>query len=183
MVECEIVNLYKYTITYNSGEKNEYTVILVSDNMKDLISLIIDREMIDPIGRAGKWFEITDFLWVAREDEKWYHLFDIDEQDLAVKFGYDAQEQYWKCQFKNDCPESVKDANEIMNKFENSIHELHPNDEWIKTFASGDVLGDALYESEYVQTALREEHNKRNMHKLEELDAGIVAIDGIMKGE
>ena len=183
MVECEIVKLYKYTVTYNHGEKDEYDVILVSDNMKNLVELIVDREMIDSMKDANKWFEISDFMWVSRKDEKWYHLFDIDEQDLAVKFGYDVQEQYWKCLFKNDCPESVKDINEIMDKFENFINKLHPNDEWAKTFAAGDVLGKSLYESEYVQTALREENHKMNMHKLEELDAGIVAIESIMKGE
>ena len=124
MIETEIINLYKYTIRYKCGEVDEYTVILVSDNMKDLISLIADREMVDPMKDASKWFEISDFVWVAREDGKWYHLFDI-EQDLAVKFGYDVQEQYWSVCFKNDCPESVKDVDEIMGKFKDKIKELY----------------------------------------------------------
>ena len=35
MIESEMMKLYKYTIRYNHGETNEYTVILVSDNMED----------------------------------------------------------------------------------------------------------------------------------------------------
>ena len=181
MIETEIINLYKYTIRYKCGEVDEYTVILVSDNMKDLISLIADREMVDPMKDASKWFEISDFVWVAREDGKWYHLFDI-EQDLAVKFGYDVQEQYWSVCFKNDCPESVKDVDEIMGKFEEKIRILNKDDEWAKTFASGGVLGNALYESEYVQDKIKEEKNKKNMHDAQELDAGIGVIEEIVEG-
>jgi hypothetical protein len=107
MVEAEIVKLYEYSIRYKSGEKDEYTVILVSDNMKDMIELIADREMVETMKDASKWLEISDFLWASRKDEKWYHLFDINEQDLAVKFGYDVLDQHWTCQFKDDCPESV----------------------------------------------------------------------------
>ena len=182
MIETEIINLYKYTIRYKCGEVDEYTVILVSDNMKDLISLIADREMVDPMKDASKWFEISDFVWVAREDGKWYHLFDINEQDLAAKFGYDVQEQYWAVCFKNDCPESVKDVDEIMGKFEDKIRILNKDDEWAKTFASGGVLGNALYESEYVQDKIKEEKNKKNMHDAQELDAGIGVIEEIVEG-
>jgi hypothetical protein len=181
MMETEIVKLYKYRIRYKPGEMDEYTVILVSDNIRDLISLIADREMVDPVGEARKWFEITDFLWVAREDGKWYHLFDINEQDLAVKWGYDVQEQYWICQFRNDCPESVKDVN--MGGFEEKIKALHSDDEWAKTFASGGVLGQALYESKYVQDAIREKKRERDLHDAVELDAGISVIEEIVKGE
>jgi len=183
MVECEVIQLYKYTIRYKCGEEDEYTVILVSDNMKDLIELITEREMIDPMGAALKWFEIEDFMWIAREDGKWYHLFDINEQDLAVKFGYDVQEQYWKCLFKGDCPESVKDVDEVMGKFEDEMKTLHPNDEWAKTFAAGGVLGNALFESKYVQNAMREMRVKRDMHDAQELDAGVGVIEEIVKGE
>jgi hypothetical protein len=183
MVECEIISLYKYSIRYKQGEKDEYTVILVSDNMKDLINLIVDREVVDPMKDANKWFEITDFAWVARKDEKWYHLFDINEQDLAVKFGYDAQEQYWSVCFKDDCPVSVKDIDEIMGKFEDKIKVLHPDDEWSKTFAAGGVLGQSLYEAEYVQDAIRNMKKDRDMHDAEELDAGLGVIDEIVKGE
>ncbi len=183
MVESEILQLYKYTIIYNSEEKNEYSVILVSDNIAELIELITDREMVDPMNNARKWFEITDFLWAARENGKWYHLFDINEQDLAVSYGYDVQEQYWKCQFKGDCPESVKNVDEVMMKFEDVIKTLHPNDEWAKRFASGSVLGEALYESKYVQDAIREKKKEGDMHGARELDAGIGVIDEIVKGE
>jgi hypothetical protein len=178
-METEIVKLYKYTIRYKPGEVDEYTVILVSDNIRDLISLIADREMIDPIGEARKWFEITDFLWVARKDEKWYHLFDINEQDLAVKFGYDVQEQYWTVLFKNDSPESVKDINEIMDKFEDKIKEIHLD----KTFAYGGVLGQALYESKYVQDVIRDKKKEQDLHDAIEFDAGISMIEEIVKGE
>ena len=178
-METEIIKLYKYSIRYKPGEMDEYTVILVSDNIRDLISLIADREMIDPINGSNKWFEITDFLWVARKDEKWYHLFDINEQDLAVKFGYDVQEQYWTVLFKNDSPESVKDINEIMDKFEDKIKEIHPD----KTFAYGGVLGQALYESKYVQDVIHEKKKEQDLHDAIEFDAGISMIEEIVKGE
>jgi hypothetical protein len=183
MVECEVIDLYKYTIKYKRGEKDEYEIILVSDNMKDMIELIADREMIDPMGAARKWFEITDFVIVMDENKKWYHLFDINEQDLAVKFGYDVQEQYWKCQFKNDCPESVKYYDEAMGKFVEEIKMLHPDDKWAKDFASGGILGDALYNSHYVQDAIRDMKREKYMHDAQELDAGINMIEEIMKGE
>jgi hypothetical protein len=182
MIESEIVRLYKYTITYNHGEKNEYDIILVSDNMKDLVDLIVDRDMIDPIGSNSKWFEIADFLWVAREDGKWYHLFDINEQDLAVKLGYDVQEQYWSVSFKNDAPESVKDVSELMWKFESEMEKIHTS-EWEKSFASGGVLGNALYESKYVQEAIRKMRDNRMMHEAEEFDAAVNVIEKIIKGE
>lgn len=166
-----MMKLYKYTIRYNHGETNEYTVILVSDNMKDLIELILDREMVDPMGGARKWFEIGKFIWVAREDRKWYHLFDTKEQDLAVKFGYDVQEQYWTCQFKNDCPESVEGADEIMWKMKESGE------------AYWDILGQALYESHHVQNAIREKRKEKDLREAEELDAGISVIEEIVKGE
>ncbi len=183
MIESEVIKLYKYTIRYKPGERDEYTVILVSDNMKDLINLIADREMVDPMCGAARWFEIADFLWVAREDGKWYHLFDINEQDLAVKFGYDVQEQYWSVRFKDDCPESVKDVDEIMEKFGDEVRNLHPDDEWAKRFASGGILGNALYESKYVQDAIRKIKIENAMHNALELDAGIGAIEEIVKGE
>jgi len=183
MVESEIIKLYKYTIRYKCGEKDEYKIILVSDNMWDLIELIADREMIDPMGAASKWFEITDFVLVINESNKWYHLFDINEQDLAIEFGYDVQEQYWKCQFKNDCPESVKGFDEVMMKFEDAIKTLHPNDEWAKTFASGGILGESLYNSHYTQDTIREMRHKKTMHEAQELDDGINVIDEIVKGE
>lgn len=182
MIETEIINLYKYTIRYKCGEVDEYTVILVSDNMKDLISLIADREMVDPMKDASKWFEISDFVWVAREDGKWYHLFDI-EQDLAVKFGYDVQEQYWSVCFKNDCPESVKDVDEIMGKFKDKIKELYANNEWEKAIVAGGALGDALYESKYVQDAIQKLKIDKDMMAAQELDAGINVIEEIVKGE
>ena len=182
-MKTEIVKLYKYTIRYKPGEMDEYTVILVSDNMKDLIDLIADREMVDPINGAQKWFEITDFLLVMKEKEKWYHLFDINEQDLAVKWGYDVQEQYWTCLFENDCPKSVKNCVEIMWKFEEKMRTLHSEDEWAKTFASGGVLGDALYGSRIVQNTIREKKRAKDLHDAEELDAGIGVIEEIVKGE
>jgi hypothetical protein len=183
MVEAEIVKLYEYSIRYKSGEKDEYTVILVSDNMKDMIELIADREMVETMKDASKWLEISDFLWASRKDEKWYHLFDINEQDLAVKFGYDVLDQHWTCQFKDDCPESVKDFDEVMVKFEDEMKTLHPNDEWEKSFASGGVLGDALYESKHVQDAIHEKKRERDMHDAQELDAGLGVIEEIVKGE
>ena len=182
-METEIVKLYKYTITYNSGEKDEYDAILVSDNIRDLIDLIADREMIDPINGARKWLEIADFVLVIKENEKWYHLFDINEQDLAAKFGYDVQEQYWTVLFKNDAPESVTNIDEIMWKFGEKIEKLHTGDEWAKTFASGGVLGEALYGSEYVQDVIREKKRERDLHDAVELDAGIGVIEEIVKGE
>ena len=183
MVECEVIQLYKYTIRYKCGEEDEYTVILVSDNMKDLIELITEREMIDPMGAALKWFEIEDFMWIAREDGKWYHLFDINEQDLAVKFGYDVQEQYWKCLFKNDAPESVKYNNEVMEKFLDEMEKLNKNDKWSKTFAADGILGGALYNSHYTQNAMREKKRERVLHESQELDAGINVIEEIANGE
>lgn len=180
MIESEVIKLYKYTIRYKPGERDEYTVILVSDNMKDLINLIADREMVDEMKDASKWFEITEFILAA--NEKWYHLFDINEQDLAVKFGYDVQEQYWSVRFKDDCPESVKDVDEIMWKFEDSIKKLQ-GDHWAKTFACGGILGNALYESKYVQDAIRKIKIENAMHNALELDAGIGAIEEIVKGE
>lgn len=183
MVESEIIQLYKYTIRYRPGETDEYTVILVSDNMKDLINLIADREMVDPMCEAVKWFEIADFLWVAKEDGKWYHLFDINEQDLAVSYGYDVQNQYWSVSFKDDCPESVKDVDEIMEKFEEKIKMLNKDDEWAKRFASGGILGNALYESKYMQDTIRKMKIDRAMHDAQELDAGINIIEEIVKGE
>lgn len=182
-METEVVKLYKYSIRYNSGEKDEYAVILVSDNMKDLVDLIVDREMIETMNKASKWFEIDEFLFVVKKDGKWYHLFDINEQDLAVKFGYDVQEQYWSVRFKDDAPESVKDVSEIMGKFEKEIGALHNNDEWAKTFASGGILGDALYESRCVQNAIREKKKEIALHEAQELDAGINVIEEIVKGE
>jgi hypothetical protein len=181
MIESEIVELYKYTIRYNSGETNEYSVILVSDNMNDLIKLIADREMVDPMGATSKWFEIADFLWVARKDEKWYNLFDINEQDLAVKFGYDVTDQHWMVLFKNDSPESVKGIDDIMMKFEEEIKTLYSDDEWAKTFAAGGILGDALYESGYVQDAIRGMRHEEDMRDAQELDAGINVIEKIVK--
>lgn len=183
MIESEIIQLYKYTIRYRPGETNEYTVILVSDNIRDLISLIAEREMVDPMHEAAKWFEITDFLWVAQEDKKWYHLFDINEQDLAVKYGHDVQEQYWTVLFKGDCPESAKNIDEIMWKFEDKIKKLYANDEWVKTFAAGGALGDALYESKYVRDAIRKLKVDKDMMAAQELDAGIGTIEEIVKGE
>jgi len=183
MIECYIIQLYKYIIRYRCGEKNEYSIVLVSDNTKDLIDLIAKREMVDPMGAACKWFEIVDFMWVAREDGKWYHLFDINEQDLAVKFGYDVQEQYWECQFKSDSPESVKYNDEAMTRFLGEIKQLNKEDEWAKTFAAGGVLGDALYNSHYTQDAIREMKHKEIMHEAQELDAGINVIEEIVKGE
>lgn len=183
-METEIIKLYKYTIRYKPGEVDEYTVILVSDNMGDLIELIADREMVDPIDGAQKWFEIEDFLLVMKEDGKRrYHLFDINEQDLAVKFGYDAQEQYWTCQFKGDVPKSVKDIDEIMLKFEEKISELNKDDDRAKMFASGGILGDALYESRCVQNTIREKKRAKDLHEAEELDAGIDVIEEIVNGE
>ena len=178
VMESEIVKLYKYTITYNHGEENEYDIILVSDNMKDLINLIADREMIDPINGTHKWFEITDFLFVAKEDGKWYHLFDINEQDLAVKFGYDVQEQYWKVNFKGDCPESVKDVNELLWKFENEIGVLNNG-----IIPCGGILGDALYKSKCVQDAICKKKREIALCEAQELDAGITVIEEIVKGE
>ena len=92
------------------------------------------------------------------------------------------QEQYWSVCFKNDCPESVKDVDEIMGKFEEKIRILNKDDEWEKTFAAGGVLGNALYESEYVQDEIKEEKNKKNMHDAQELDAGIGVIEEIVEG-
>ena len=181
MIESEIIQLYKYTIRYRPGETDEYTVILVSDNMKDLIDLIADREMVDPIKDTSKWFEISDFILAT--NGKWYHLFDINEQDLAAKFGYDVQEQYWSVRFKDDCPESVKDVDEIMEKFGDEVRNLHPDDEWAKTFAAGGILGNALYESKYVQDAIRKIKIENAMHNALELDAGIGVIEEIVKGE
>lgn len=180
MMETEIVKLYKYNIAYNHGELNEYDIILVSDNMKDLIDLIADREMVDPMNEARKRFSIEDFLLVIGGRGK-YHLFDINEQDLAVNYGYDVQEQYWTCQFKNDCPESVKNVD--LWEFEEKIKVLNPNDEWAATFASGDILGNALYESGCVQDTIREKKRKKDLHEAEELDAGISVIERIVKGE
>lgn len=179
MMETEIVKLYKYSIRYKPGETDEYTVILVSDNMKDLIDLIADREMIDPINGAAKWFEIEDFLLLVVKEGGKYHLFDINEQDLAVKFGYDVQEQYWTCQFRNDCPKSVKDVDEIMGKFREDMEKLNVNGmgSW------GGVLGDALYGSRIVQNTIREKKRERDLHEAEELDAGISVIEEIVKGE
>ena len=182
-METEIVKLYKYSIRYKPGEIDEYTVILVSDNIRDLIDLISDREMIDPINGAAKWFSIEDFLLAMKEDGKWYHLFDINEQDLAVKWGHDVQEQYWTCLFKNDCPESVKNVVDLMWEFEEKIKTLNSDDEWEKTFASGGILGDALYESRCVQNTIREKKRARDLHEAEELDAGIGVIEEIAKGE
>lgn len=181
-METEVVKLYKYSIKYNNGEKDEYTVILVSDNMKDLIDLIVDREMIETMNKASKWFEIAEFLFVAKKDGKWYHLFDINEQDLAVKFGYDAQEQYWSVLFNNDAPESVKDVSEIMWGFESEMEKIHTS-EWEKTFAAGGILGDALYESRCVQNAIREKKKEVTLHEAEELDAGINVIEEIIKND
>ena len=183
MVECEVMKLYKYSIRYKCGEVDEYTVILVSDNMKDLIDLIAEREMIDPINSAAKWFEIEDFILIMKEDGKWYHLFDINAQDLAIKFGYDVQEEYWECRFKNDAPESVKYDYETMQKFISDIEEMHKENEWAKTFAAGGVLGDALYNSQYVMDKIREMKRKKTMHDAQELDAGINIIKKIVKGE
>lgn len=177
-METEIVKLYKYSIRYKPGEKDEYTVILVSDNIRDLITLIVDREMIDPINGAHKWFEITDFLFVAKEDGKWYHLFNINEQDLAVKFGYDVQEQYWEVNFKGDCPESVKDVNELLWKFESEIGVLNNG-----IIPCGGILGDALYKSKCVQDAIRKKKREIALCEAQELDAGITVIEEIVKGE
>lgn len=172
MIESEIIQLYKYTIRYRPVERDEYTVILVSDNILDLISLIAESEMVDPMREAAKWFEITDFLWVARKDKKWYHLFDINEQDLAVvKYGYDVQEQYRTVLFKGDCPEFVKDVDEIMWKMK-ELGEAY----W-------DILGQALYESHHVQNAIREKRKEKDLREAEELDAGISVIEEIVKGE
>jgi hypothetical protein len=183
MMETEIVQLYKYTIRYKPGEMDEYTVILVSDNIRDLIDLIADREMIDPINGARKWLEIADFVLVIKENEKWYHLFDINEQDLAAKFGYDVQEQYWTVLFKNDAPEPVKNNDEILWNFENKIGDLNNDDEWAKRFASSGVLGEALYGSKYVQDVICEKKREKDLHDAEELDAGIGVIEEIVKGE
>lgn len=183
MMETEIVKLYKYIIRYNQGEKDEYTVILVSDNIKDLIDLISEREMVESMNSAAKWFEIADFLLAVKEDGKWYHLFDINEQDLAVKWGYDVQEQYWTCLFKNDCPESAKNNDEILWNFENKIGDLNNDDEWAKRFAYSGILGEALYGSKFVQDAIREKKREKDLHDAEELDAGISVIEEIVKGE
>ena len=181
MIESEIIQLYKYTIRYRPGEMDEYTVILVSDNMKDMIELIADREMVDPMGAAAKWFEIGEFLWVAREDRKWYHLFDINEQDLAVKFGYDVQEQYWSVRFKSDAPESVGGFDEIMVGFEEKMGELNKKDPI--GLGCGGVMGDALYGSKYVQDAIREMKRAKDMHDAQEFDAGVDVIEKMVSGE
>jgi hypothetical protein len=135
------------------------------------------------MGAAAKWFEIGEFILVIDENKKWYHLFDINEQDLAVKFGYDVQEQYWKCQFKNDCPESVKYNDEIMGEFGEKIKELNAGDRWAQSFAAGGILGDALYGSKYVQDAIREMKRAREMHDAQEFDAGADVIEKMVRGE
>jgi hypothetical protein len=70
-----------------------------------------------------------------------------------------------------------------MVKFEDEMKTLHPNDEWEKSFASGGVLGDALYESKHVQDAIHEKKRERDMHDAQELDAGLGVIEEIVKGE
>ncbi|MFA6258269.1 MAG: hypothetical protein WCX79_01055 [Candidatus Paceibacterota bacterium] len=148
--------------------------------MKDMIELIADREMVDSMKDASKWFEISGFVLVMNESNKWYHLFDINEQDLATKFGYDVQEQYWECQFKNDCPESVKDFDDMIVKFEDEMKTLNKDERWV---TYGDVLGEALFESKYVQDAIREKKKECDMHDAQELDAGLGVIGEIVKGE
>ena len=60
---------------------------------------------------------------------------------------------------------------------------LHIEDEWAKTFASGGILGDALYGSRCVQNTIREKKRAKDLHEAEELDAGIGVIEEIVKGE
>ena len=117
-------------------------------------------------------------LFKQKEDGKWYHLFDINEQDLAVKFGYDVQEQYWKVNFKGDCPESVKDVNELLWKFENEIGVLNNG-----IIPCGGILGDALYKSKCVQDAICKKKREIALCEAQELDAGITVIEEIVKGE
>jgi hypothetical protein len=181
MIECETVSLYKYEIRYNPNEKNEYEFIIVSDNMKTLVEEIVDRELLESMKDARKYLSIKEFLWMPTKDN-WYCLFDIYEQNLAISYGYDVQEQYWKTAFAADAPQSVEidDLNDVMLEFTTKMKKLHPKENYYDII-SGDILAIALYESTYVQDGIRKAKNEKLMHESQELDDGMKVIDALMK--
>lgn len=178
-MESKVIPLYKYEIDYKHGEVNEYDVIIVSDDIKCLIDAIVARELVDPMKDAAKYMSITDFLIV--EDNKNMLLFDINEQNLLVSYGYDVQEQYWSNAFKGERPESVAVDNTILEEFSKEIMRLHNDDHFSSWIESG-VLGDAIYESEYVQSGIRKAKDAQKMHECEEMDAGIRVVDYLVRG-
>ena len=176
-MESKVIPLYKYEIDYNYGETNEYDVIIVSDDIKCLIDAIVARELVDPMKDAAKYMSITDFLIV--ENRGGMLLFDINEQNLLVSYGYNVQEQYWFNAFKGERPEPVAVDNMVLVGFSKEIMRLHNDD---SVWMEDGVLGDAIYESEYVQSGIRKANDTQKIHECEEMDAGIKVIDFLVGG-
>jgi hypothetical protein len=92
-----------------------------------------------------------------------------------------VQEQYWSNAFKGERPEPVAVDNTILEEFGKEIMRLH-NDDYYSSWKEDGILGDAIYESEYVQSGIKKAKDTQKMHECEEIDAGIKVIDFLVRG-
>jgi hypothetical protein len=187
-VVCKVIPLYKFEVKYEyeDSNKDEYEYIIISDNIKSLIQEIISRELILSMKDCRKYLSIRDFLLMPCElARNGYHLFDIDEQDLAVSYGYDTQEQYYKTVFKEKVPKpvDVKSIDNVLKAFEASVKELHKDDDQVQHMIETTcdaIAANALYESDMVKKGIEDSKSKQTDHNEKEFLIGIVAIKALI---
>ena len=174
-VTCKIIPLYKFKVYYNEDnpQSGEYVWNVVSDTIAGLVKGIADREMQWSMKDCRKYLIVTDFLLMPCEDAiKGYHLFDIDNHDVAG-YGTDIFEENFVCIFAGKEPTPV-------TAFYSLIREMFPETEEKKITSMWDwewILADALYKSEEVEKAVADCVGKETDKKLRDLSEGREVLD------
>jgi hypothetical protein len=146
-ITCNVIALYKYSVTVRQGKKNQYDHTIVGNTIDRLVEGIVDFELLgfspEEMKDLSKWFEITDFLVMPCEhSRKGYHLFDIDEFDIAGLCSISEGNNY-KIFLNEGIPTPVPEDNfpEEPIRF---VHQFEENEPEI--VLCGECIADAIYE-------------------------------------
>jgi hypothetical protein len=181
-IQCKLLSLYKFTIYYNDDDaEHSYTYIIVADTIPGLIDAIADREVEYSMSNSRKYLTVSDFLLMPYEQShKGYYLFDVDNHDIVMSYGFDIDNQHYMCRFKDNEPKPVIGFEKIFDYFDEKSDRLKRNS--ISLYYD-EILGNALYYSIYVAIAITgKQLTQMDVDKIEK-DIGNEALQILLAGE
>ena len=174
--KCRIIPLYRYEITYHSGDKDQYDCIIITDSIKRLVEQIVIRELVYSMKDCRKYFTISTFLTYIANDGigrlQDHRVYDIFDHNIAGIGSNMISESYYICSFSEKGPQSVD-----IKVFDYACMELHVlNDENI---SYGNLLGEWLYDSIPVKQAIESKQREYDAINLKEKHAAHKALQNI----
>jgi len=181
-IQCKQIPLYKFTIYYNEDDlEHNYNYMIIADTFSGLVNAIADREIEYSMSGCRKYLTVINFLLMPYEQaHKGYYLFDIDNHDVAMKYGLDIDNQHYICKFEGNEPKPVIGFDKIFDYFDERSVQLKNN---MISLYYDEILANALYDSIFVKRVITGKQLAQMEQDKIERDSGNEALGILLKGE